>query len=235
MTQSNPLVSIIVNCFNGDEFLKEAMDSIYSQTFIDWEIIFWDNASSDESANIAKSYDERVKYYRASKKTSLGKARSLAVEKSSGKYLAFLDCDDLWLQHKLEKQIDLISNKDVVIVYGSCEIFYENKRKKNITVNHDKKLPEGMIFSQLVCEDFIPFPSILLNKEKFLECGGFPTHFKHSTDYWVLLHLSYKYQVRALQEVCCRYRIHESNLSHSQHVVCSKENIELIKLFLPDK
>ena len=61
-----PLVSIIMNCYNSERFLKEAIDSVYAQTYSNWEIIFWDNASTDDSATIANSYDERLKYYFAS-------------------------------------------------------------------------------------------------------------------------------------------------------------------------
>ena len=99
---SQPLVSVIMNCYNSDSYLKEAIDSIYAQTYSNWEIIFWDNASTDKSSDIAKSYDNKVKYYKAESTTSLGEARFLAVEKSIGEYLAFLDCDDYWLPEKLK-------------------------------------------------------------------------------------------------------------------------------------
>ena len=57
----NPLVSVVVNCYNGEKYLKEALDSIYAQTYKNWEIIFWDNASTDRTALIAKSYDKKLK------------------------------------------------------------------------------------------------------------------------------------------------------------------------------
>ena len=59
----DPLVSVIINCYNGERFLKEAIDSVYAQTFSDWEIILWDNASTDNTAEIAMSYDDRLKYF----------------------------------------------------------------------------------------------------------------------------------------------------------------------------
>ena len=62
MEKSKSLVSIIMNCYNGQRFLKEAIDSVYQQTYHDWEIIFWDNASDDDSAKVAKSYDKKLKY-----------------------------------------------------------------------------------------------------------------------------------------------------------------------------
>ena len=97
-----PLVSIIMNCYNGEKFLKEAIDSIYAQTYSNWEIIFWDNASTDDSACIAKSYDDRLKYHLAQETTPLGEARDLALKKINGKYISFLDCDDIWLPKKLK-------------------------------------------------------------------------------------------------------------------------------------
>ena len=86
---SQPLISIIMNCYNGERFLKSAIDSVFSQTYSNWEIIFWDNASTDSSAKIANSFDERIKYFFNDKKTPLGEARVFAVKKASGKYLLF--------------------------------------------------------------------------------------------------------------------------------------------------
>jgi len=98
----HPLVSVVMNCYNSDSFLKEAIESVYNQTYSNWEIIFWDNASTDNSANIAKSYDERIKYYLAPKTTPLGEARNLALSYTTGEYVAFLDCDDIWISDMID-------------------------------------------------------------------------------------------------------------------------------------
>ena len=60
---NQPLVTIIMNCYNGEKYLKEAIDSVYNQTYDNWEIIFWDNASTDKSAEIAKSYNSKIRYF----------------------------------------------------------------------------------------------------------------------------------------------------------------------------
>jgi len=236
MASKPPLVSIIMNCYNSDRFLKEAIDSIYAQTFLDWEIIFWDNASTDSSGEIARSYDDKLKYYRAENTTPLGEARNLAIEKAVGKYLAFLDCDDLWLEDKLQAQMEIFSkeDEDLGFVYGRSEKFYSNGRWKNQVFRKGENLPEGRIFNELIKENFVPFLSGVINKEKFIACGGFPKHFKNSTDYYIFLNLAQRYRVRAVQDVCCMYRIHEGNLSRSQRVIAAKENIEIVSLFLPD-
>ena len=93
----SPLVSVIMNCFNGETYLADSINSILNQTYENFEVIFWDNHSIDKSAIIYKSFkDKRLKYYYAKKFTSLYEARNLAIKKSKGKLIAFLDTDDLW-------------------------------------------------------------------------------------------------------------------------------------------
>ena len=71
-------VSVIINCLNGERYLRECLDSVVAQTFTDWEIIFWDNASIDATREIAERYDSRLRYFRADCTTDLGRARSQA-------------------------------------------------------------------------------------------------------------------------------------------------------------
>src|SRR5436309_3529125 len=102
-----------MNCFNGAEYLRAALGSVLAQTYQDWELIFWDNQSTDESASIVKTYrDPRIKCFYADEHTNLGEARNLAVQKSRGRWAAFLDCDDLWLPDKLSLQIELANRGD---------------------------------------------------------------------------------------------------------------------------
>ena len=125
-----PLVSIIMNCYNSERFLNEAIDSVYAQTYQNWEIIFWDNASEDKSGEIAQSYDEKIKYFRAESTTPLGEARNLALQKAEGKYIAFLDCDDLYEPDKLQKQVELMESNDFAMCYGSVLTIDEDGQVK---------------------------------------------------------------------------------------------------------
>ena len=119
-----PLVSIIMNCYNGETYLVQAVKSVLSQTYKNFELIFWDNQSNDKSANIYKSFkDKRLKYYYAKKFTSLYEARNLAIKKSNGEYIAFLDTDDLWTQNKLSMQMKKFKNDKVMLVYSNYYIF----------------------------------------------------------------------------------------------------------------
>ena len=125
----NPLISIIMNCYNGEKYLQEALDSVINQTYKNWELIFWDNQSTDKSTNIVHSYnDNRIKCFYSKKHTLLYEARNLAIEKSQGGYLAFLDVDDYWDLTKLEKQMLVFSkNSEVAIVYSNYSFKNEIK------------------------------------------------------------------------------------------------------------
>ena len=131
---NQPLVSVIMNCFNGEKYLRDAIDSVILQTYRNWEIIFWDNQSNDKSAKIFKDYkDGRLKYYLAASHIEiLYKARNYALKKANGEFIAFLDVDDWWLPEKLEKQIPLFDDPEVGLVYGNVWCFLKKQIKKNL-------------------------------------------------------------------------------------------------------
>ena len=106
---NQPLVSVIMNCHNGERYLRQSILSVINQTYKNWEIIFWDNKSTDQSAKIAKSFkDKRIKYFKSNKFEKLYRTRNLAIKRSKGKYISFLDTDDFWNRNKLNSQINLI-------------------------------------------------------------------------------------------------------------------------------
>lgn len=232
--KEKPLVSVIMNCLNCEQYLREAIDSVYAQTYDNWEIIFWDNGSCDRSGEIAKSYDSKLKYFNSQKTSILGAARVSAVAQANGEYFAFLDCDDIWFKDKLKKQMKIFleDEDNLGLVYGGCEVLYENRNQ--IVINR-KILPEGDIFGNLVKENFISFVSAIVRKDVFYASGGFPVNIKHSTDYWLFLNIAKCYRIRAIQEVCCTYRFHPNNLSTKNRVLAANEAIQIVSKFLPDK
>ena len=101
-----PLISIVMNCFNGQTYLKKALDSVLVQTYQNWELIFWDNQSEDKSTEIFKSYkDKRFKFFSSSKHTILYEARNNAIQKTNGD-LIYIICNK-------ESQQDIVIQKMV--------------------------------------------------------------------------------------------------------------------------
>ena len=127
-----PLVSVIINCHNGEKFLNKSIQSVINQTYNNWEIIFWDNKSTDKSEQIVRSFkDRRIKYFKSNKFQRLYKTRNLAIKNSKGKYLCFLDTDDLWNKNKLSAQINLIKKK---IAKLFILIFLLKMKKKEVLI-----------------------------------------------------------------------------------------------------
>ena len=135
------LVSIIMTCHNGQRFLNEAVDSLIKQTHENWELIFYNNYSSDRSKNIILKYnDKRIRYFETDKILSLGDIRNRSILKVKGDYICFLDVDDLWENNKIEKQLYLfqtLKNLDVVssnyrILNGKKFVDNKFKVEKNI-------------------------------------------------------------------------------------------------------
>ena len=132
---NKPLVSVIVNCFNGEKYLKEALTSVLNQSYENWEIIFWDNRSTDNSKNILNYFkDRRIKYFFDEKHTTLYQARNLAIKKSNGELLAFIDADDIWEKNKLELQVPIFQNSKISLVYSNLWIAKQNLEKKKLFI-----------------------------------------------------------------------------------------------------
>ena len=220
----NQLVSIIMNCYNGEKYLREALESIIDQTYKNWELIFWDNLSTDNSANIVLSYnDHRIKYFCSKTHTLLYEARNLAIEESLGGYLAFLDVDDYWNSTKLEKQMLVFSkNSEVAIVYSNY--YFKNELKNTFKEVHKKKLPEGMIVDTLLRKNLMCLLTVVLNRKFINEHEKvFDPRFHLVGDYTMAIKISAKYKVACVQQPLATYRWHGGNESISHHELCLKE------------
>jgi glycosyltransferase involved in cell wall biosynthesis len=214
-----PLVSIILNVRNGAAFLREALDSVMAQSFADWELIAWDDCSTDESAAIIRGYhDPRIHYHLSPEETPLGKARDLAIRQATGEWLAFIDQDDIWLPHKLEQQIALAAPK-VGIIYGRAVLFDAHRGNlRDYDYSHEfEPLPEGDIFAPLFRDAcFIAMSSAMLRRAAVQEIGGIPEYIQIIPDYYLYVAIAEQYQARALQQVVCRYRVHSGSMRASR-------------------
>jgi teichuronic acid biosynthesis glycosyltransferase TuaG len=113
--KSEDLVSIIIPAYNCEKFIGLTLDSVIFQTYNNWEAIIVDDCSTDNTARVIKEYiskDSRIKYFRLEKNSGAAMSRNKAIDIATGRYIAFLDSDDIWVPEKLEKQINFMeSNK----------------------------------------------------------------------------------------------------------------------------
>src|SRR5690554_6097740 len=126
------LVSIIIPLYNCSDFLKQTIQSILFQTYQNWEVIMVDDCSSDNSVLIAQEFvekDHRIKLIQLEKNSGAAVARNKAIEASTGRFIAFLDSDDLWMPNKLEKQVQFMLDQDVAFSFSAYEKIDEKDRK----------------------------------------------------------------------------------------------------------
>lgn len=208
-----------MNVRNGAAFLREALDSVLAQTCRDWELVIWDDCSTDASAAIIGEYrDRRIRYFLSPEDTPLGKARQSAIEHATGEWLAFLDQDDIWLPGKLEKQLAL-ADATVGIIYGRAVLFDARRGDlRDYDYAHEfGPLPEGDIFSLLFRDAcFIAMSSAMLRRSAVVEAGPIPVSIEVVPDYYLYIAVAQHYRARAVQEVVCRYRRHGSSMSASR-------------------
>jgi len=206
------MVSIITNCYNGEKYLEETIQSVLSQTYTDWEYLLFDNNSTDRSAEIFLSHkDPRFKYFKNDTTVSLGHGRHDAFKMVTGDYVCFIDSDDLWLPEKLERQISIMErDKEVGIVYSDYVYFgvlnLERKTSeggykttKDILENYDLGVSDTMIRRSIVLSN-----NIEINKD-----------YNIIADFDLFTRMSRVAKVYHIKEYLTKYRVHSSNLSNN--------------------
>lgn len=127
--KNTELVSIVTPTYNAENYLKYTIESVLSQTYQNWEMLIVDDCSTDNTVAIIKSYiekDNRITLIELDKNSGAAVARNTAIEKASGRYIAFLDSDDRWLPNKLEKQIGFMQNNNYAFTYTAYEKINES-------------------------------------------------------------------------------------------------------------
>ena len=210
------LVSVIVNCHNGEKYLNRCIKSILSQTYKNWEIIFWNNLSFDNSEKIIKSYrDKRIKIYKSKKFLTLYEARNKAIKKAKGNYICFLDVDDYWNKNKLKKQINFFKkNKSYDIVYSNFYTVRDKKKK----IAYNSNLPSGRITNKILKNYCIGILTVCIKRNILLK-KNFNKMYNIIGDFDFFLKISLKNKIGCIQEGLAYYQIHKENFS--------KKNIKL--------
>ena len=211
MKDDSLAVSIIMNCHNGETFLKESIDSIINQSFKNWELIFFDNVSDDNSLEIVETFnDKRIKVFKSEKFINLYHARNEAIQKAKGKYICFLDTDDYWERNKIEEQVNFLeNNRNFEMVYSN---FYTVKKDNTKYIQNNYNLPEGKIVKDLLKKYSIGILTACV-KKKIFENILFDEKTNIIGDFDFFVKFSCDYNIGCIQKPLAFYRDHENNLS----------------------
>jgi len=230
-----PLVSVIINISNGAATLPEAVNSVLAQTLDDWELIAWDDCSTDGSAEVLARYsDSRIRYFRSGERVPLGQARQRALDLARGEWVAFLDQDDIWLPHKLERQMAAARDADdVALVYGRTVRFYSSGMERDYDQDHEYTLlPEGAIFAELFTNGcFIAMSSAMFRRSAIQQIGGIPETISIIPDYYLYTTIARRFQAAAVQEAVCRYRMHAGNTLQVTAIKVHEEALRLMDMW----
>ena len=203
-------VSVIINFHNGEKYLATCIESVLNQKFENLEIILWDNASTDNSKNIVKKFQEKkMKYFRHPIKENLYKARNRAIDVSSGQLIAFLDCDDWWEEDYLSTREKYFNDTNFDFFYSNTNIFYQKKKRKKLYKNFD--LPSGKIFSDLAKDYFIIISGTIFKRDLFNKYGKFNENYNLIGDYDFIMKISKFCNAHATNLPLLNYRIHGEN------------------------
>lgn len=226
----NCLVSVIIPAYNAENSLSQTLESVMAQTFQDFEIIVVDDGSSDRTAEIAKSFGPSV-YCLRKKNGGVAKARNAGIEQAAGRYLAFLDADDLWAPTKLEKQIALVEARPQV---GLC-----------FTAMY-RVTPTLQVINEVPARDYPDFcealllyfcvvtgscSSALLRRELVVETGGFDTRLSTCADWDYWLRLSRVTEFASIPEPLVSYRVMPGSMSSNPTLVEQEVFAVLSKFF----
>lgn len=154
------LVSIIMPAYNAEKYIKDAVDSVIKQTYTNWELIIIDDCSSDGTEKMIKKYqDRRIRYIKNKKNQGAVLSRNKGMRISSGRYVAFLDSDDMWEPRKLQRQLNLLQNKGYFMSYSGIKIVNENG---NFIKYYN--VPKQMNYNKLLRNTAIATSSVVLDR-----------------------------------------------------------------------
>lgn len=160
-----PKVSIITPAYNASKYIEETIDSVMKQTDSDWEMVIVDDCSDDDTYAIAKRCAEeesRIRVFRNEENSGVAYTRNRALDEARGKYVAFLDADDLWLPNKIEKQVQFMENGGFVLSYTDYQRFdsITGERKKRII-----RAPAKMTARRIYGDTSIGCLTVMVNRD----------------------------------------------------------------------
>jgi len=214
----NKLVSIITPSFNSARFIEECILSVISQTYKNWEMLIVDDCSQDNSVDIISKFsnnETRIRLFRLEKNVGPAEARNIAIRNASGKYIAFLDSDDMWCSNKLEDQLKFMKKNNVEFSFTTYQCVYENGNDMNKII----KAPNKMTYHSYLKNTIIGCLTVIIDKEK---TGYFEMpNIKSSQDMALWLYLMKKgFTAYGLDINLAKYRIVSiSNTSNKLNAV----------------
>ena len=228
---NKPLVSLIMPVFNHEKFLGRSIGSIVNQNYNNWELIIIDDGSTDSSSKIINEFsDPRISYYHQENQGVLNLAKTInkGLDHAQGEFVTMVPSDDSWPEERLEIQVDVMKDKEIILSFGLMNFIDEKDKiigKSDPTQfsNNLENFPVGSILKDLLKENFIGEPSVLIRTEYLNEIGGYIQPLGMlAEDYPTMLELAKRGKFKFINKCLANYRFHGSQMTNL-HIVDMKE------------
>jgi glycosyltransferase involved in cell wall biosynthesis len=190
-----PQVSIIIPTYNRAWIIEEAIDSVLAQDYTEFELIVVDDGSTDQTSDVLNAYGNDIKVL-CQKNKGVSAARNRGIAEASGKFIAFLDSDDLWHPQKLSAQIDFFNQTPDALICQTEEIWVRNGLRVNPKKRHKK--PSGMIFKPSLKLCLVSPSAVMIHRGLFDRVGGFDETLAACEDYDLWLRISCRFPIHLI-------------------------------------
>lgn len=210
----NDLVSILTPTYNTEKFIRATIESVQNQTYQNWEMILVDDASTDQTVSIIEEFskkDSRIKLFKLEKNSGNGFARNAALDKASGKYIAYLDADDLWFSDKLEKQIHFLKAKNQPFTFS----YYDSIDEEGNNLNRRVEAPQPLTYKQLFFCNYVGNLTAIYDAEYFGKIKLESSEKRQDWRIWLTILKQIK-KAEAVPEPLAFYRIRKNSISSSK-------------------
>ncbi len=232
---SHPLVSVVIPVFNGEKYIRCAIESVLEQDYQPIEIVVVDDGSSDATLDILGGFGNRISIYRQPNKGSAA-ARNLGIRMAKGTYIAFLDADDYWFSGKISVQMRALQATGCTMAYTRFlfwNVSSDNSWPDPASVlsedqagpNEKSRLEPRWVYADLLLDCLVWTSTVLIQKEELNRIGGFNEDLRKGQDYDLWLRLSRTVQMACLGEVTALYRIHHESITHAPNARCYEYEI----------
>jgi glycosyltransferase involved in cell wall biosynthesis len=232
--RENELVSIIVPTYNRAHLIGETIQSVINQTYKNWELIIVDDGSEDDTVSVIKNFTHpRITYFNIEHCGLLGKVRNHGIKHSQGKYIAFLDSDDLWIPGKLQIQVDLLNK------YSQSFFVFSNGEQFGVGALPTPDYPAlfvGNVFKPVLFENkFCIYPTLVFKKNVLDKIGHHNEQWTGGGDVDFFYRIAYHFEGIFTNERLVKLRKHKQNTSQKLGDVTYTEYIEMINNFAHEK
>ena len=226
--KSHPLVSILLNCYNADQFIFKAIDSVLRQSYSNWELIIWDDASTDNTLKILDKYkDKRIYIFKNKKNIGLGKSRIQAIKKLKGDLISIIDADDVFHPKKIYKQVEAFNKNEKISICSTYTKIFDNNN--NLSHIFASDLNDNQLQKRLKLKNSLPHSSIMYKRVHAEKVGWYSDKLEFAQDYDLTIKLINEGNLHVIKEFLTFIYQPNNNMSKSQTLkkLTIEENINI--------